>query len=283
MIYEKLHLKDVYPVLGQEGRDPILEVYCPHSEGENQRQDWTQQEKKRPCILLCPGGGYYFVSQREGEPVAVHFLPEGYNVFVLTYSVAPHTHPAQLREVAAAMELIHSRAQDWNCDTERIALMGFSAGGHLAAHYSNRYDCPQVREVFPDSKPVRASVLCYPVITGEKGICHEGSFKNLLGHEVSDQERQAFSCHNMVTEKTPPALIWHTAQDTNVPVQSALLYAQALADKKIPFGLYVYPFGPHARSTADAQTCDQLPENQRYLKDWLPTVKNWLALIFEEK
>ena len=107
-----------------------------------------------PAVLICPGGGYVMCSQRESEPVALNFLPEGYNVFVLTYSVAPHRFPTQLREVAAAMELIYANAAAWHCDTERVAIMGFSAGGHLAAHYSTCFDCPQVREIFPDSKNI---------------------------------------------------------------------------------------------------------------------------------
>ena len=89
------------------------------------------------------------VSQREEEPIALHFLSEGYNVFVLAYFVAPHHFPVQLRQVAAAMEIIHMYADDWNCDPNRIAIAGFSAGGHLAAHYSNAYNSPEVRTVFP--------------------------------------------------------------------------------------------------------------------------------------
>ena len=101
MRYEVLHLKDRFPFLGENGCDPTLEVYLPQIMTEMGRHDW-----KRPSILICPGGGYAGVSQREGEPIGLHFLPEGYNVFVLTYSVAPNRFPTQLREVAAAMELI---------------------------------------------------------------------------------------------------------------------------------------------------------------------------------
>ena len=153
MIYNVLHLGERFPFLTENGCDPTLEVYLQENLG-------GYQSEKRPCLLLCPGGGYRFVSRREAEPVALHFLPEGFNVFVLTYSVAPNRFPTQLREVAAAMELIWEYADAWNCDVQKIAIMGFSAGGHLAAHYTNRWDCPQVREVFPESKAVAASVLC---------------------------------------------------------------------------------------------------------------------------
>ena len=193
MIHEKLYLKDYYSFLGEDGRNPYLETYLPFNLTEMHREN-----RKRPCMVVCPGGGYGMCSQRESEPVALKFLADGYNVFVINYSVAPHRFPCQLREVAAVMELIYKNADAWNCDTEKIAIIGFSAGGHLAAHYSTMYDCKEVREVFPDSKPVNASVLSYPVISADRDFAHMGSFKNLLGHEPDEQEVKYFSCNNNV-------------------------------------------------------------------------------------
>ena len=268
-----IHLKERVPLLGKEGRDPVLTTYLPYNMPEMNRQD-----QKRPTILLCPGGGYGMVSQREAEPIAVHFLPEGFNVFILTYSVKPHTFPAQLREVAAAMELIYENADAWNVDTNRIVIMGFSAGGHLAAHYSNSYDCPEVREVFPESKGVQASILCYPVINAAEEYCHKGSFQNLTGHlyPLSEEELQKFSCDKLVTENTPPAFLWHTAADGSVPVANSLLYAQALAKHKVPFGLHIYPAGHHGLSTVDEQTNGELAPQVQSAKAWLPALKQWL-------
>lgn len=131
MTYHKYHLKEFFSQLGNSSVDPTLTVYLPDLMVEMGRKG-----QRRPCLLICPGGAYGWCSQREAEPVAVHFLPEGFNVFVLNYSVAPSRFPTQLREVAAAMELIYRNAEDWSCDVNRIAIMGFSAGGHLAAHYS---------------------------------------------------------------------------------------------------------------------------------------------------
>ena len=164
---EVIHLKEYFPILGENGCDPTLMTFLPYNMTEMNRQD-----QKRPAILICPGGGYWMVSQREGEAIALNFLPDGYNVFVLTYSVKTHAFPTQIREVAAAMELIHTNADLWNTDKNRIAIMGFSAGGHLAGHYSTCYDIPEVRAVFPDSKPVQASILCYPVITADPQYRH---------------------------------------------------------------------------------------------------------------
>lgn len=275
MIYEKLHLKDYFPFLAENQADPTVEVYLPYNMSEMNRQN-----AKRPCMVVCPGGGYGMCSQRESEPVALHFLPEGFNVFVITYSVAPHRFPTQLREVAALMELIYQNAEKWNCDTEKIAIMGFSAGGHLAAHYSTMFDCKEVREVFPESRSVNASVLSYPVITANPASSHKGSFINLLGHEPSEEEIQYFSCERNVKETTPPAFLWHTSEDNCVPVANSLLYAGALAEKNIPFELHVYPYGCHGLSTCDAQTNDTPSERVLYAKDWLESVKKWLKLMF---
>ena len=267
---ELIHLKDIYPFLGEDGKDPTLEIYLPHNYE-------SRQEQKRPAILLCPGGGYRIVSPREAEPIALHLFPEGFNVFILTYSTQPHCFPTQIREAAAAMEVIHANADAWNTDKERIGIMGFSAGAHLSAHYSNRYDCPEVREKFPESKPVKASILCYPVISGKNGTRHAGSFNKLSGHETATKEDlKAYSCEKMVTKKTPPAFLWHTAADPVVPVNNSLLYAQALAAKGIPFELHVYPQGKHGLSTADLWTNTEIPPEVAPAAEWLPNLKRWL-------
>ena len=273
-----IHLKDHFPFLGEDGRDPIVTAYLPYNMVEMNRQN-----DLRPCLVVCPGGGYHFCSEREAEAVGVHFLPEGFNVFVLEYSVSPHRFPVQLREIAALMELIYGNSKEWNCDTEKIAIVGFSAGGHLACHYSNAYDWPEVREVFPESKGVNAAILSYPVISADPSFAHRGSFRHLTGHEeLTLEEIGKFSCENMVTEKTPPTFLWHTAEDPVVPVKNSLVYAEALAAKGISFSLHVYPHGPHGLSTVEPQT--NVPERLRpetvLAAQWLPDVKAWLKTVF---
>ena len=221
-------------------------------------------------------------SQREAEPVALNFLPEGYNVFILNYSVAPNKFPCQLCEVAALIELIHINSDEWHCDTDKISIMGFSAGGHLAAHYSTSFDCKEIREIFPESKPVVATILCYPVITADSRCAHIGSFQNLLGkREITDEEIKMFSCEKLVSENTPPAFIWHTAEDDFVPVENSILYANALANNKIPFELHIFPYGRHGLSTANEQTCEPLSKNVSRTNEWLDDAKKWLAVIFK--
>lgn len=276
MIHKTLELKNYFDFLGASSDNPTLDIYLPFNMTEMNRQDW-----KRPCLLICPGGGYGMCSQRESEVIGLHFLPEGFNVFVLTYSVAPNRFPTQIREVAAAMELIYANAQEWNCDTEKIAIMGFSAGGHLAAHYSTMFDCKEVREVFPESKSVNASVLCYPVISGDFSFTHQGSILNLLGREPENKaEEDYFSCERNVKSSTPPAFIWHTAEDGCVPVKNSLVYASALAEHNVPVELHIYPFGGHGLSTCDKHTIDNMTNIIAYDSAWLDSVKKWFRLIF---
>lgn len=272
----KIHLKDRFAFLGENGRDPVLDMILPYNSVEMGRQNM-----KRPCIVVCPGGGYAFCSEREAEPIGVRFLPLGYNIFILNYSVAPHRYPNQLREVAAVMELIYQNADEWHCDTDRIAIIGFSAGGHLAAHYTNAYDCADVREVFPESKPVNASMLCYPVISADKTYAHIGSFQNLLGkQEITAEDVERYSCDRLVSDKTPPTFIWATAEDNAVPVKNSLVYAEALANHKVPFEMHVYPFGHHGLSTVDDQTCGPVDEKTARVNNWLAAATSWIKLIF---
>ncbi len=267
-----VHMKDRFPFLGENGRDPQLTVYLLDNLVEMGRGDWL-----RPTVLLCPGGAYVDVSSRESEPIAMQFAAKGYNVAILKYSCSPHRFPTQLREAAAAMELLYENSEQWHCDTGRIAIMGFSAGGHLAGHYSNCFDCEEVRAVFPDSKPVQVSILCYPVITGDPAHRHLGSFQNLSGHEEPTQaDLEKLSVERHVSDRTPPAFLWHTAADGGVPVMNSLLYAQQLSAHGIPFALHVYPYGHHGLSTVDAQTNNALEPKVAYAAAWMDELMQFL-------
>lgn len=264
---EMVFLRSVFHQLPETEKDPTLTVYL------------AEGNCARPGILVCPGGGYSYCSDREAAPVAEKLLPMGYNVFVLDYAVEPDRFPNQILQVAAAMELIHANAEKWNTDLDRIAILGFSAGGHLACHYTNAFDCPEVREIFPDSKPVQASILCYPVITTREAYCHKGSFENLSGRKAPFEDR--FSCEKLVNDKTPPTFIWHTAPDKTVPVFNSLLYAQALSEKKIPYSLHIYPYGGHGLSTVEPEINPNLPAGAELAKRWLTDLELWLKEIFK--
>ena len=276
MRYLKLHLKDHFPFLGDNGKDPTVTIYSPTNMDIDKCAD-----AKRPCLVLCPGGGYSRISPREAEPLALDFFPLGYHIFILEYTPGPDQNfPTQLREVAAVLELIHENSDEWLCDTERVAIMGFSAGGHLAAHYSNAYDWPEVREVFPDSHGVQACILGYPVISADETICHAGSFCNLLRRTPTEEEKVRFSCENMVTDRTPPTFLWHTAADQLVPVENALVYARALADHKIPFEVHIFPFGRHGLGNVKNDPAKTIPPEAFPNKQWLELARNWLNITF---
>lgn len=274
MRYETIHLKDYFSFLGEDGKDPTVDLYFPDNSFAEHLKN-----AKRPCLIICPGGGYLYCWTGEGEPIAFQLLSEGFNVFVINYSVEPNRFPSQLCEVAALMELIYKNAEEWHCNTEKIAIMGFSAGGHLAAHYSTMFDCKEVREVFPESKSVNASVLCYPVITADYESTHAGSFTRLLGENASEELRNYCSCEKRVKENTPPAFLWHMSGDSSVPVMNSLLYAEALAKYKIPTELHIYPFGWHGTSTCDKQAISNPDKNISHAADWLESLKKWFKLM----
>ncbi len=276
MVRKTLHLTDEFSFLGENGADPILDIYLPFNMDEMNRQN-----QKRKCVVICPGGGYGMVSQRESEAVAVHFLTLGFNAFVLKYSVAPHKYPTQLIEVAAAYELIYKNQDSWNCDTDRIAIMGFSAGGHLAAHYSNAYKSDAVRKVFPESRRPFASILCYPVISPEVSFAHQGSFMNLCEeYPRSEEQISIFACDRLVSEDTPPAFIWSTGEDNVVPIKNSIIYAETLYKYGIPAELHIYPYGWHGLSTADDQTNGELEPKVAHVHSWLDSLKKWIKITF---
>ena len=276
----QVHLKEHFAFLGENGCDAVLEAYLPYNMTEMGREN-----QRRPSVLICPGGSYAMCSQREAEPIALQYIKEGYNAFVLWYSVAPNRFPQALREVAASVELIHQNAQQWNCDEHRVAIMGFSAGGHLAALYSNAYDWPEVREVFPDSKPVQTSILCYPVISAVPGIADPGSFEHLLGQfPLTPEQTERFSCDRLVRKSTPPAFLWHTAEDDCVSVQNSLLYAEALAAHHVPYELHIFPFGYHGMATCTRETLGgEITAGIAYTQVWIEESCRWLKLLWQEE
>ena len=270
-------LKEHFAFLNRS--EAVLEAYLPYNMTE-----MCREHQRRPCVLICPGGGYAMCSQREAEPVALQYLKEGYNAFVLWYTVAPKHFPHALREVAASVELIHRNAEAWNCDESLVAILGFSAGGHLAALYSNAYDWPEVREVLPESKPVQASVLCYPVISADPAVAHMGSFECLLGHlPLTPEETERFSCDRLVRDTTPPAFLWHTSEDNCVPVQNSLRYATALADQHVPFELHIFPYGYHGMSLCTRETLDgEITPGMQHAQRWVEESCRWLKLQWKK-
>lgn len=230
---------------------------------------WADGEGPKPAMIVCPGGGYRHKAKHEGEPVARWLNGIGITAFVLDYRVAPHRHPLPLSDAQRAIRLVRHRAADWGVDPSRICILGFSAGGHLAAS-AGTMEAPAASgntdPVERESTRPDLMVLCYPVITfGEGG--HEGSRLNLLGPDPSPELRAQLSVENRVSADTPPAFVWHTADDLSVPVQNSLKFVNALASFGIPFELHVFPHGRHGLGLA---------EEDEHVQQWTRLCAAWL-------
>lgn len=211
--------------------------------------------RKRPAILILPGGGYEYCSEREAEPVAMHYLAEGYNAFVLYYTCNAK-YPAAFRDAAYALYKIRLRADEFGIDRSKIAVWGASAGGHLAGCLATMWNDAYILDSLgcegADIRP-DAAVLCYPVISGITNP-HKGSFDVLLGKDATHSELSRLSLENRVTPKTPPIFLWCTANDDCVPAHNSLVMAKACVSNKVPVELHMFDEGPHGLSTCDKVT-----------------------------
>ena len=223
---------------GKEPGDiPTLTPYLP-----------AKEKATGAAIIVCPGGGYQHLADHEGRPVAEWLNSIGITAFVLKYRLGPrYHHPAPLQDAARAIRTVRARAAEWNVDPERIGILGFSAGGHLAAtagtHFdSGKRDAPDLIERV-SSRP-NLMVLIYPVITMRQQT-HGGSKNNLLGPDPSPDLVALLSNEEQVTKETPPAFLVHTMTDTAVPVENSLMFVMALRKAGVPFEFHLYERGPH--------------------------------------
>jgi acetyl esterase/lipase len=199
-----------------------------------------------PSVLIFPGGGYHRRAPHEAELVGEYLASNGFGAAVAHYRVSPHRHPAPLADARRAIRRMRERALEWNLDPARIAVLGFSAGGHLAATLATQ------SEGDTDDDPLAARfssrpdavALAYPVISLVEHA-HEGSVQALLGAGATPADRAALSAERNVGPTTPPAFLFHTADDPAVPVQNSLAFARACADHGIPCELHVFPHGRH--------------------------------------
>jgi acetyl esterase/lipase len=244
----------------EESDRPKMDIYLP--QGANQ---------KTPAIVVCPGGGYYGLAEdHEGKQIGELFASHGIASAVVFYRHRIHQHPAPYADACRAIRLMRKNAATYNIDPAKVGIMGFSAGGHLAstvATQPNLYKDPLDELAGSISARPDRVILGYPVISfGE--YAHTGSRDNLLGKNADPKMVEQLSNHKQVTADTPPAFLFHTADDAAVPVQNSLLFAQACVDKKVPVELHVFPKGRHGVGLA---------LDDPHLKIWSENLLGWLS------
>lgn len=259
------------------GKDVCLETYILGDVMDGARN------RKTPLVLICPGGGYAMTSNREAEPIALQFNSMGYRAAVLRYSCAPAVYPTALCEVAQSVKLIREHAEDWNVDAEKIIVMGFSAGGHLAASYGVFWNESWLTEKMQCDKQLlkpNGLVLCYPVISSKEEIAHQDSIKNLLGESYPEMKEQV-SLEDKVGKHTPKTFLWHTFTDPVVPFWNSFRFAEALGKAGVPMEYHLYPQGGHGLSLANEQTANEEGKGvEKVCQSWVPLLRSWMLENF---
>ncbi|WML43952.1 alpha/beta hydrolase [Neobacillus sp. PS3-40] len=257
----------------------IIDIRTEHSNAKlytyilNNSPD-IDSSRKRPTIIICPGGGYEFTSDREAEPIAIRMNAMGFNACVLRYSVRPAVFPTSLEELSMAVALIRKNAEQWHVDKNKVIAAGFSAGGHLAASlgvFWNKSFLAEALGISNEEIKPNGILLSYPVITSGTHA-HKGSFAALLGDKY-DALLDEVSLEKQVTDQTPPTFLWHTHTDTTVPVENSFMFAEALMKNKVSLEMHIYPKGVHGLSLGIEETKKR--DNELTLQ---PEVANWIEM-----
>ena len=219
---------------------PTLTIYLPKEEKAN-----------GSAVVICPGGGYgHLAMDHEGHQIAQWFNSLGVAGFIADYRHRGkgYGHPAPLQDAQRAIRTVRARADEWKIQPDKIGVMGFSAGGHLASTAGTHFDKGD-----PDSADViqRAGcrpdfmILCYPVIAFDEPYAHRGSQKNLLGEEADAELVKSLSNEKQVTAETPPTFLFHTDEDKGVPSENSVFFYLALRRAGVPAEMHIYQKGPH--------------------------------------
>ena len=235
--------------------------------------DTIVSHKTRPALVICPGGGYHWCSPREKDAPVLEFLSMGYQVFVIDYTCYPEdmSNYRSLRELGEAVRLLRERCEEWRIAPDKIAVLGFSAGGHLAASLGALWNDRSAG--LPEQARPDALVLCYPVISTRE-FTHEGSAENLSGGDEAYRDRM--NLLKRVTPDFPPAFLWHGGEDADVPLENSLLLAVELRRNGVPFEYHLFGSGAHGISTCRQET----ETRDEVCRAWVPLCKTWLNRRF---
>ncbi|MBO5060519.1 MAG: alpha/beta hydrolase [Clostridia bacterium] len=260
---EKFQLWENTPGMCEE--IPMLTAYIPDN------------KTSAAAVVIFPGGGYAGRAEHEGSGYAEFLAENGITAFVVDYRVFPHRFPLPLSDARRAVRTVRFNAENYGIDKNKIAVMGSSAGGHLAAMVSTYYEPIEFEntdEIDKEDFIPNAQILCYPVIELlGKGIGHIGSGKNLLGDMLAEMGEE-LSPNLIVSEKTPPAFIWHTFDDNVVNVINSLDYAKALKEKGILSECHIFPNGPHGLGL-----CKNDDEVSKHVRGWTESLIKWFKYI----
>jgi len=232
-----------------------------------------KQDSLKTAVIVCPGGGYtYLAAQHEGVDIAKAFNDAGVVAFVLKYRIPKdsfmvHKEIVPLMDAERAMELVKQNAAAWNIDTNRIGIMGFSAGGHLASTFATHFNEVVIANNNHYNLRPAFAVLGYPVINLFEPLAHKGSRDNLLGKDASEDLLKHFSNDLQVTPQTPPTFLVHAMDDKAVPVENSINFYNALKQNKVAGEMYLFQNGGHGFGM----------NNKTTKTKWFPLMLNWLV------
>lgn len=270
MKYQQIKLKN----RGYGKQIPLLSAYI-------QDTISVDSQFQRPAVIICPGGGYEFTTNREGEPIALAFLEKGYQAFVLDYTIIDNDETQELLsypfyDLAYAIYHVRKHYKEYTIDPNQISIIGFSAGGHLCATYSHMYAqewfIQKMGYTKEEIKP-NHMILCYPVIDMTLGWP-----KTIEQTHKITKHPESYKAQYLVSQDTPPTFIWHTVSDNGVPITNTMAFVQALIEHHIDHEVHTFHLGNHGLSLATSQSAKRLTEDyiNPHVAKWFDIMIDWL-------
>lgn len=232
-----------------------------------------QSKQTKTAIVVLPGGGYgHLAMGHEGHQIASWLNENGVHAFICDYRHhgKGYSHPAPMLDAQRAIRTVRSRANEFGIDPDRIGVLGFSAGGHLASTVATHFDDGDANSddvIERQSSRPDFAILCYPVIALGTSYTHKGSQRNLLGKKPTDEMIRLLSNQLHVTKQTPPTFLWHCSDDSSVPPENSIVFFQALLASGVPAELHIYETGGHGVGLA---------QGKLGVEDWSDSCLTWM-------